>query len=165
MEKWGQEQHALLLQRMSIDCLQCFSRVLTLASTWVFGYDILSASLLCTFYSKVLRYDDKKMQSPPPPLSIRNDMSWIIISGKVVILLPHSHILSQWEDLYLLLSIDLGSGKVWHQCAYFFSWGQYSLMFVIHLFNKYWSRAYFVPETTGDAAVNKTDKVFAHMRF
>ena len=66
-----------------------------------FGDDIHSASffvclgffftvlLYCfLFHSKVLRSDNKDMQSPPPPLSVRNDMLWIIISAKVVTLFP-----------------------------------------------------------------------------
>ena len=40
------------------------------------------------FHSKVLRNDNKEMQSPPPPLSVRNDMLWIIISAKVMTLFP-----------------------------------------------------------------------------
>ena len=40
------------------------------------------------FHSKVLRNDNKETQSPPPPLSVRNDMLWIIISAKVMILFP-----------------------------------------------------------------------------
>lgn len=84
----------------------------------------------------------------------------IIISGKMV-LFTHSPILSQWEDLYLLLFIKFHGQSIRLVCLFLLVSSVFS---DVHhtFFNKYWSRAYIMPETTVDKAVNKTDKVSTH---
>lgn len=78
-------------------------------------------------------------------------------------LLLHHAILSQWEDLYLCFFIELGLDQVW-VCMHFLLRTS-ELSDVPHTFiQKYWSKAYFMPEATEDVAVNKRGKVFAHMR-